>query len=171
MANLDYGVLKTEITTDPDTLGYSGKNAVQKATLLNTPGNLLSPAKSGTGWTKSQPLVSIVQVAQWAATADTTTGNTPIDMITTASKSTTVSSAVRGAALTALTIFGGGFISLDVSNPANQSILAALVTASLVTAAQEATLAALGSVPCSRAEALFFAGVVVTIDDVNRVGG
>ena len=164
--SVDAVVLRNEIETDPDGLGYATLSGPARVNLMNTPGNLLSPAKTGTGWTKAQPLVPVGQVAQWAATPDGSTGGTPIDLVTTASTNGALSSAVRGAALMALRLFAGAFDSFDVSSASDLAILGELVAAGLITPAQESSLVALGVVPCSRAEALFGAGTVLFYSDV-----
>jgi hypothetical protein len=167
--------LQSEIASDPagldlKTSGVDAPNAVVIAQILNTPANLLSPPQTGTEWTKFSPQVPIASVAQWAATPDGTTGTTPIDLLTTASTNGALSSAVRGAALMALRIFNGSFATFDVSSTANQALIAALVAAGPITAAQQAALIALGQVPCSRAEALWGVNTIVTPEDVHAAG-
>ena len=155
--------LQAEIATDPAKLGYAGLTAPAIAELLNTPGNLLPTPQP---WTKPAPAVPIGQVIQWCATAD---GSTPGPIAAITDASANASDPARAACLSALRIFGSS-PTFDVSDPTNLALLRGLVTAGKVTSNQEAALLSLGTTPASRAEQLWGPDVVITPDQVHRVG-
>lgn len=153
---IDFAALRAEIATDPAALGYPGKSRGQVRDLLNAP-DPASPPR----WTKAQPLISAPALRRWAAAAG---ARQPLE-----AGVTNASAAVASICLAVRDFLMGGGDPLDLADPANQSMIAALVTARVLTADQAASLNALGTVPASRAEALFGAGTVVSLDDIYRV--
>ncbi len=61
---MDYAALAAELKNDPAALGYAGKTRGQIAALLNTPANLLSPAKP---WTRQNQYVTVRELIYWGA--------------------------------------------------------------------------------------------------------
>jgi len=162
----DYGELGSEVSLDPAALGYAGKTAEQVLALLNTPGNLLSSPRTGAGWTKPRPLVPVSNLLQWAATPD---GGTPGPFAAIQAGANNASDPLQAICIAALKLFGSVDI-LDLSDPTNVALVAALESAGKVTANQEASLLALALIPCSRAEEVFGPGALVSRDDLRHVG-
>jgi len=152
---MNYTALHTYIATDPDSLGLTSATRSEKTAILNTPGNRLSTAKT---WTKTVAQVPVANVLAWAAAG-------PLAKITDASNDT--NNAARSIALAALKIFSGAFTIYDASDPTNQALLAALVSAGLCTQDQANALPVL---PASAAENLLGSGTVLTDQDIERAG-
>lgn len=168
-----FATLAAEISTDPQTLGYAGQTDPAIANLMNTPGSLLATPKSGTGWTKPQPLVQLSQVLTWAASPDLTVSPpSPAPIIAVSAGAVNAADALQGqcqAAMILLQQWAGA--TLDLSLTAILQLIGALQAGGKFTANQQATLLALGVVPCSRAETLFGVGTTVLWTDVKRATG
>jgi hypothetical protein len=168
--------LQSEFTTDPATVGYMAAsggttlNWIICYQLVNTPGNQLSPPKTGTGWTVARPLVPVKNVLQWSLTPDMSTTHTPMGQLRTAAANTALTADQQALATGGLLLVQSAqFDSFDTSDPLNLALLADMVTAGWVTSDQEAALVALGVQPCSRAIGLY--GRDADADDVQRAVG
>lgn len=65
---IDYRALKTELDTDPKSLGYAGKTDPPVADLMNTIG--ASGEKVNRGFIDGQELMSVVIISEYAALSD-----------------------------------------------------------------------------------------------------
>jgi hypothetical protein len=154
---MDYAALANEINTDPLELGYAtagGDAAI--AGLLNI---------SNSGYTANNPMVSLTSLGIWAAKTGV--------RATVEQAALNNASPVQGPCLAIrdllVTMSGPPF---DIGNADNQAMVAALVETSVMTAAQQAELLALGNkTPASRAEVLFGPGAMVSAYDVRVAMG
>lgn len=140
LTDTDYTALSTEITTDPEGLGYSGKTYPEIADLLNTVG--LSSEQIGAGAVDGQELSKAVVISEYLSLTD----------------------AAR-AGWTAILTAGNGQIDAGDSNVVAQ--IAAIWGVGTTT---RANLLALATRSASRAEVLFGSGVIISKFDVAEAG-
>lgn len=152
---MDYVALKNEITTDPLVLGYAGKSDMAIAGILNT---------SNAAYTANNPLVPLTTLSIWAA-KNSVRGLIEQNALNNAS-------AVQSICLAVKDLLQGVAGTWDSSNPDNKTMVQALVTAGVMTVAQQTSVLALGNKsPASRAEVLFGPGTVVDAYDVRTALG
>lgn len=156
---MDYTALASEISTDPESLGYAAfvtaGNDQDIANLLNQRPETFSPPVT---WTSSQPYVPLSSVLLWAGTG-------PYQSLVAGSTNDDASiAAACGAALATFRL--PSIESFLVTGTDQQSLLNALVTATVLTQDQVDALVNLQNVPASRAEVLFGIGTVVSNVDV-----
>lgn len=140
LSDADYTALNTEITTDPESLGYAGKTDPEVTDLLNTVG-LVTPAETvNVGVLNGQELSMAVDISEYVS----------------------LGAAARDGWNTMLSA-GDGMIDVDDSRIVSQigSIWGAATTT-------RANLLALKTRPCSRAETLFGRDVIIRHLDVAR---
>jgi hypothetical protein len=139
LTDTQYVELKTEINTDPKGLGYAGQNDPDVADLLNTIG-LVTPTETVEREViNGQELSAVVVHSEYI-----------------------VLSAEKREAWTVVLSAGDGQI--DVSNAGIRNQIAAIWGAGTTT---RANLIALQTRDCSRAEALFGAGISISHIDVG----
>lgn len=151
--NLD--VLRAEIDADPLALGYTAPRAAGSDHALADLLNALRAAFSCRA-----PVVPIWRVLAWAAEEGR------YERVYTAAASGPAG--VRSVAGCALKILDA-LADVNLDAPELRTLLAALVTAAVLSAADRDCLLALGDrSPASRAEVLFGPGTVVTASDIAR---
>jgi hypothetical protein len=91
MNTADYQALKTEITTDPKTLGYAGKSDYDVSVLMNTPG--ASGETLFKSYTPTEDLVACIVRAEFDALA--AAGKTYLQMVFQAHKVKTGDATLR----------------------------------------------------------------------------
>lgn len=149
---MDYIALANEINTDPLALGYAGKGDAQVANILNT---------VNVSYTANNPLVSLNTLSIWAA-KNGVRGPIEQNALNNASTVQSICLAVKDL----LVSMNGP--SFDTSNADNKAMVGALVSAGVMTAAQQTALLALGNKsPASRAEVVLGVGVTVSPLDVR----
>lgn len=136
LSETDYMTLNTEIATDPQGLGYSGKTSPEIAALLNTIG--LSNEQIGAGAVDGQELSKAVVISEYLSLTD----------------------AAR-AGWTAILTAGNGQI--DAGDALVVAQIAAIWGAGTTTRANLLTLATRDA---SRAEVLFGSGVIIDKFDI-----
>jgi len=87
----DYQALKTEIITDPKTLGYTGKSDYEVAVLMNTPGG--SGETMFRSYTPVEDLVACIVRAEYDALASA--AKTYLDMVFSSTKVKTGDATLR----------------------------------------------------------------------------
>lgn len=150
--SIDYSALKSEITTDPKSLGLAGKSDAEMASLLNAP---------NAAFMAVNPLLPLTALGIWAAK----TGVRAKVEQAALNNVSPVQSPCLAIRDLLVTMNGPPF---DVSNADNQAMVAALVSAGVMTAEQQTELAALGNKsPASRAEVLFGVDTIISERDVG----
>jgi len=140
LTDTDYVILNTEITTDPESLGYAGKTDPEVADLLNTIGLVAPAEKVDVGVLNGQELSMAVEITEYVA----------------------LNAASRDGWNTILSA-GDGQVDVDDQRVVDQ--IAAIWGAGTTT---RANLLALKTRPCSRAETLFGRGVSIHHLDVAQ---
>lgn len=133
--------LASEINTDPKTIGYAGKNNIQVAALLNTPGIGTTPGKVNNGVMPVQKLLNAIDGVE-------------LDALTTGKK------------MTLQIYFSSG--SIDTGNQNVRDGLAAVFAPGT---ASRTNLQAIVDRSATRAEVLFGQGFVIDQRDVSAALG
>lgn len=126
-----YALLKTELQSDPASLGYAAKIAAHDfagvAALL---------ASTNAAWTCTQPQIPLTLLLQWYAGGP---GQKIADYAANASNN----AAQRSVCIAAALMFNGAMPYLDLSQKANQTMLTSLVSGGVLSATDQTNLLAL----------------------------
>ncbi len=152
---IDYAALKTELTTDPEALGYPGQNEDQRAALINAVGSATVAVERAS--VTSQEILAEVRQAEWHAIGEDQAGEYAGE------------GASRQRLFSVLMTVGGqGVEGLDWSDDSVRNLIRSCFPATIASNTRTAIIA-LETIPdtvATRAEELFGHGVSVSPADI-----
>lgn len=151
-----YQTLKTEIQTDPASLGYAAKLAGSD---LVGVANLLATTNSA--WSYINPIIQLNQLLIWA-------GSGPFQKLQDYANNTANIAGLRSVCMTAIALLNGSASFIDMSITSNQNMLNSLVSNNILSATDQANFVTMQTVsPCTRAQYILKGNYTTTDADVR----